>query len=561
LVGRFILGAIVGGVVVMGGLVIGAALFPPRGGVAANANAVPEIALTKAETPQTAPEPPALPDPEPQPVPAPEPEPEPEPAPVPEPEPAPLPEPASEPEPAPEPEAASEAEAPVAEAVPSDNATTAQAAASTEIAPDSAPPPQAAVAGAGSRLRETPEDEAAPIEVAEAEPPAALNAPAAVAEPAPAVVDAAPEAPAPLELAEALPEPTAPVQPPAPEPVPAPPVAEAPAEDPVDAEAAPAPPEAETPEPEAPQPAAPEPATPEMVPLPEGPADRLPGALAADMPGNRPTGLPGTALAPAETAPGSGSTGVITGRLPRIGDAPAPAPEAETAEAEPADDRPLARFAATFENPDAKPVVALILIDTGAPDLDRAGLAALPFPVSFALDPLDPATPDHATLYRAAGKEVVMLATGLPEGAQASDVEVAFQSMAQNLPEAVAVMELAAPLFQNNRPLASLVVPVIQDQGRGLVTWDAGLNAADQVARREDVPAATLFRDLAAGGTDRFALRRTLERVVFKAGQDGRVAVAAEASPELVAGLLEWVLEGRGAMVALGPVTAVLRVD
>lgn len=569
MVGRFILGAIVGGVVVTGGLVIGAALFPPRGGVAANANAVPEIALAKAETPQAAPETPALPEPVPQPDPAPEPEPEP--APIPEPEPAPLPEPEPVPEPEPEPapeaaieaaaEAASETEAPAAEAGPSDKTTAAQAEASTEPAPDSAATPQTAVAGAGSRLRETPEDEAAPVEVAEVEPPAALNAPAAVAEPAPAVVDAAPEAPAPLELAEALPEPAAPVQPPAPEPVPAPPVAEAPAEDPVEAEAAPAPPEAETPEPEAPEPAAPEPAAPAMVPLPEGPADRLPGALAGDMPGNRPTGLPGTALAPAETAPGSGSTGVITGRLPRIGDAPAPAPEVEIAEAEPADDRPVARFAATFENPDAKPLVALILIDTGAADLDRAGLAALPFPVSFALDPLDPATPDHAALYRAAGKEVVMLATGLPEGAQASDVEVAFQSMSQNLPEAVAVMDLAAPLFQNNRPLASLVVPVIQDQGRGLVTWDAGLNAADQVARREDVPAATLFRDLAAGGTDRFALRRTLERVVFKAGQDGRVAVAAEASPELVAGLLEWVLEGRGAMVALGPVTAVLRVD
>ena len=257
------------------------------------------------------------------------------------------------------------------------------------------------------------------------------------------------------------------------------------------------------------------------------------------------------------------ASGVIVGRLPRIGDSPATAEAApgDVAEAAPADDRPIAQFAAPFENPDNKPLVAILLIDTGAADLDRAGLAALPFPVSFALDPLDPATPDHAAIYRAAGKEVVMLATGLPEGAQPADVEVAFQSMAQNLPEAVAVMDLPLPAFQNNRPLASLVVPVVQAQGRGLVTWDTGLNAADQVARREDLAATRIFRDLAAGGTDRFAIRRTLERVVFKAGQDGRVAVATAATPEMVAALLEWSIEGRGATVALAPLTAVLTVD
>ena len=447
-------------------------------------------------------------------------------------------------------------------------------------------------------------------------PPKELGQAPALADAAPeaAPSDAAPEAdaetaqaetpvdaPAETEVAQALPEPVPPVEPPTPDLAPQPPEAEAPADAPArpepQPEALPVDPEAPiedvpveeapsatTPEPEAPETGAPDQETPAaetpagetpdsgMVPLPEEPADRLPGTVASEMPGTRPAGLPGTApepdsalVAPPEPAPGiSGAAeGVVVGRLPRIGSTPAPdaATEPATTDVAPTDDRPLAQFAATFENPDAKPLVAIVLIDTGATELDRAGLAALPFPVSFALDPLDPATPDHAALYRAAGKEVVMLATGLPEGAQPSDVEVAFQSMAQNLPEAVAVMDLAAPMFQNNRPLASLVVPVIQGQGRGLLTWDAGLNAADQVARREDVPAATLFRDLAAGGTDRFALRRSLERVVFKAGQDGRVAVAAAATPELVAGLLEWTIEGRGATVALAPVTAVLTVE
>jgi polysaccharide deacetylase 2 family uncharacterized protein YibQ len=264
---------------------------------------------------------------------------------------------------------------------------------------------------------------------------------------------------------------------------------------------------------------------------------------------------------------GDEAKGVIVGRLPRIGDAPvetAPVPETAgpIAEAETEETiQPIKEFAAVFENLEAKPVLALVLIDPGTAELDRAGLAALPFPVSFALDPMDPATPERVAIYRAAGREVLMLATGIADGAQASDIEVAFQSMAQGLPEAVAVMDLAEPLFQDRRPLASLVVPVVGAQGRGLLTWDRGLNAADQVARRDDVPAAVVFRDLDQAGTDSASIRRVLDRAVFKAGQDGRVAVAGTATPEVVAALLEWTVEGKAATVALGPVTAVLTVE
>ncbi len=237
-----------------------------------------------------------------------------------------------------------------------------------------------------------------------------------------------------------------------------------------------------------------------------------------------------------------------------------PEESTETAEAEavPTDTRPIALFAAPFENPDAKPLLSIVLIDTGAAELDREALANLPFPVSFALDPLDPASPDRAAIYRAAGKEVLMLATGIAEGAQASDIEVAFQSMAQAIPEAVAVMDLPNPAFQNRRPLASLVVPVIGAQGRGLISWDLGLNAADQVARRDGVPTTEIFRNLTAGGEDNAAIRRTLDRAIFLAGQNGRTTVAGEATPEVIGALLEWTIEGRAASVALAPVTAVL---
>jgi uncharacterized protein len=301
-------------------------------------------------------------------------------------------------------------------------------------------------------------------------------------------------------------------------------------------------------------------------------AEAAPETVAPEMPGTKPEALPEVAaeqiipdtplteesnISTFKPAPGltRAGEGVIIGRGTDAGTAPADEGAA------PADSRPIAAFAAPFENPDAKPAFAIVLIDDGRADLDRAGLASLPIPATIALDPLDPATPERAMAYRAAGKEVVMLVTGIAEGAQASDVEVAFQSMAQGLPEAVAVMDLATPAFQNNRGLSSAVVPILKAQGRGLLTWDEGLNAADQVARREDLEAATVFRDISTAGSDRVAVRRLLDRAVFKAGQEGRVAVVGTADAETLAALLEWTVEGKAATVALAPVTAVLKVD
>ena len=542
MIGRFLLGMVSGGVLVTGGLVVGAILFPLRGSeVTASAGIEAPPVEELAEVADA------------EPVAEPVPQPEPEPEPIVEPEPA--------------PEAVVEA---LADA-PKEGAEEAPAveAASPEVeteAPEvvSEPIPKPAAEGATEAVVAAKAPEAPATEIA-AEPKAE---PAAVAEVEPAVEPASEPAVEAEPVATAEPTVTAEVTAPV--------------------DAAPAPgatvPEAVA-EPEIAAPATEEPASepqpaPEPEPVPEAAAE-VPAADPPLMPGTRSKPLPG-AEEPAtpdvgpvvEATPGAGPTlepspgldampeGVVVGRLPKIGDTPEVAVEAEALGEAPAKAAlPIVAFAATFENAGNKPVLAVVLIDDGAADLDRAALAALPFPVSFALDPLDPATPERAALYRAAGREVVMLATGIAYGAQASDVEVAFQSMAQGLPEAVAVMDLATPMFQNQRPLASIVVPVVASQGRGLLTWDKGLNAADQVARREDVAAAVIFRDIASSGTDGEAIRRLLDRAVFKAGQDGRAVVAGTATPETVAALLEWSVEGRAATIALGPLTAAMQVD
>jgi uncharacterized protein len=302
-------------------------------------------------------------------------------------------------------------------------------------------------------------------------------------------------------------------------------------------------------------------------PAPVAPAEAVPaadaapdGATLAPEPGFTSTGLIDDA-APSTLAPTPplGTEGaVIQRRLPQVDEAEV-VPETDTLPEVTGDDLPpLTRFAAAFENPDAKPLFSLVLIDDGAVDLDRAALAALPFAVSFVVDPLAPGAADAAAIYRAGGKEVLMLATGIPDGATPADLEQTFQAHAAALPEAVAVIDLADAGFQGDRALATQLVPILAAQGRGLLTWDRGLNAADQVARREALPTAMVFRALDAAGEDAPLIRRYLDRAAFKAAQEGAVTVVGQTRPETIAALLEWAVEGRASTVALAPVSAVL---
>ena len=301
-------------------------------------------------------------------------------------------------------------------------------------------------------------------------------------------------------------------------------------------------------------------------PAPEGnaaaPAEAPAEASPEPAPEPAPPATSGASAAPKPQPGFSGQVaGVTTGRLPSIApetEAPATEAPAATAEAN-ADQPPLTRFAAAFEAPQGKPLFSVVLVDPGGPDVDRAALADLNLPVTIAIDPLAADAAMAAELYRAAGKEVVMLATGIPGGATPADLETTFQAHAATLPEAVAVMDLEQGGFQGNRPLATQVVPVIAGQGRGLLSWDKGLNAGDQEARRSGLAAARIFRRLDGADEAAPVIRRYLDRAAFKAAQDGAVVVAGEVRPETVQALTEWAIEGRAGSVALAPLSALLR--
>lgn len=278
----------------------------------------------------------------------------------------------------------------------------------------------------------------------------------------------------------------------------------------------------------------------------------------------------------ADAAPADDSTigdlaqGVTTNRLPSVTDPAEPEAAAEpagtaTAEdpAEEAEDtrRPLERHAAEFENPEGKPLMAIILIDDGRGAIGPQALADFPYPISFAVNAAAPGAADRAAAYRAAGAEVLAL-VDLPETATARDAEVSMEAYLAAVPEAVAVMEGTGTGLQASREATEQLAPILTESGHGLVMFPQGLNTAQKLIAREGVPSASVFRDFDANGQDARAIRRFLDQAAFRADQEeGGVIMVGRLRAETISALLLWGLQDRASSVALAPVSAVLRAN
>ncbi|OYX44304.1 MAG: hypothetical protein B7Z02_06015 [Rhodobacterales bacterium 32-67-9] len=554
---------------------------------------------------------------EPEPVVAPEPEPAAEPEPVVEPSTVPVPVAEPEPEPEPEPEAAANADA-VTEA-PAEVESTATVPETPEVEVPAGsefarakldedpvlPAAEPAPATAESPVVAQPEAEVAPrlAEVSPAAVPEGQSlAPAAPAAPdaAPAIADApaaesavpvppASEATAPvletdatadtapdIVIAEAAPAPTPAVEPvtePAAEPATTQP---APASDPA-------------PEPAAPEPVATEPvATEPAASVPEATAEISPSDItpAADAPATDggPVILDIAPRAPigASDAPQPGFRqavpGVKVNRLPTVGgEAPAvdvPGTEAETfspapipeivldTPALPDEEMAVARFAARFDNPEAKPLLSVIIEDIGEEDggVGPDALAAIGRPLTIAIDPERPDAAARAAVYRLAGHEVAILAPDLPAGATASDLEISYQSYVQVLPESVALLGVPDSSFQTDRRIAQHLVALLAADGRGLVSYARGLNPARQAAAGEGLPHADVYRDLDSGGENAATVTRYLDRAAFEAARQGKVVVTGTSAVDTVAALQDWIAAG-AKDTAVGPVSAAMLGD
>ena len=253
---------------------------------------------------------------------------------------------------------------------------------------------------------------------------------------------------------------------------------------------------------------------------------------------------------------------VVTNRLPSIGGDQAEEEAGETEqlpELSPAEDLPaIQAHAAEFDNPEGKPMVSIVLLDNGRSPIGLEALAAFPYPLSFAVDPSSDGAAQAMDRYRAAGFEVLIV-TDLPQGASATDTEIAMQTLFTELPQAVAVMEGTGTGLQSSREAAEQLAPILKETGHGLLMFSNGLNTASKLIAREGVPTTTIFRDFDGEDQSATVIRRFLDQGAFKArSQEGGVIMLGRLRAETVSALLIWGLQDRVSQVALAPVSAVL---
>ena len=279
------------------------------------------------------------------------------------------------------------------------------------------------------------------------------------------------------------------------------------------------------------------------------------------------TGQTGLSIGRPSGTLGAAGQGVVVNRLPNLGDpATDPDPEAlDKGEVLPDQDpRPLVRFGAPFEGSEGKPLMSIVLIDSGQ-DLSggSVGLAALrsfPYPVSFAVDANLPDATERMEGYRAQGFEVLAM-VDLPKGATATDAEVSLAAALSAVPEAVAVIEGTATGVQTTREAADQVTAILAQTGHGFVTQNQGLNTVQKLAAKAGVPAAVVFRDFDSKGQTPTVIRRFLDQAAFRAGQDGKVIMLGRIRPDTISALLLWALQDRAEQVALAPVSALLMAE
>ena len=253
-------------------------------------------------------------------------------------------------------------------------------------------------------------------------------------------------------------------------------------------------------------------------------------------------------------------TGVKVNRLPTALSAETAAAVAPEASA--SGGGAIKRYSQPFANADDKPLMGILLMDTGS-DLDggEVGIAALrsfPYPISFAIDASLPDATERMRIYRDEGFEVLAM-VDLPAGAQPSDAETTFGVAFNHMPEVVGVLEGNHTGLQPNREVADQVTAILEQGGYGLVTQDKGLNTMPKLAVKNGVPAAAIFRDFDNKDQTPTVIRRFLDQAAFKAGIEGSVIMLGRMRPETISALLVWGLQDRATQVALAPISAVLK--
>lgn len=245
----------------------------------------------------------------------------------------------------------------------------------------------------------------------------------------------------------------------------------------------------------------------------------------------------------APDAPLTEDTTIVTNRLPTVSSGAS-------------QDDSSADIAEDVAVSDDRPLMSIVLIDTGEYNIGPEALASFPYPISFAIDPLREDALEAAERYRSKGFELLIV-SDLPESGDASLVDVALSPTIESIPGAIGVLEGTNGGLQGNMELAEAVLKMVEETGTGLVLRPKGLNAAQQQADGRDLPVETLFRDFDASGQNASVIRRFLDQAAFKARQEGSVIMVGRLRPATISALLLWGLQDRATSVALTPISTI----
>lgn len=220
--------------------------------------------------------------------------------------------------------------------------------------------------------------------------------------------------------------------------------------------------------------------------------------------------------------------------------------------------RPMERYRVPVEVAPGQGRLSVVLVHDGFGRTTPDELSGFPYPLTIAVDPALGNAAALMRAYRDLGFEVMAL-VDVPPQTSRFDAELAVQSILNDMPEIVGVMEGAGDGIQEDRQVAEQVALLLQATGHGLVLRSRGLNTIEQFATREGVPTTTVFRDIDGAGQNERAIQRFLSQAAFRARQADGVVVQARVRPDTITALWVWALEGRDDQTALVPVSEVLR--
>ncbi|MBO9396904.1 divergent polysaccharide deacetylase family protein [Shimia sp. R9_2] len=242
-------------------------------------------------------------------------------------------------------------------------------------------------------------------------------------------------------------------------------------------------------------------------------------------------------------------------RLPSVGDAATEEVVIADAAAVTPVARPVVSNAEGFENAENKPVMSVVLVDTGEHEFDMEALESFPYPLSIAVSTLDPQVTEKAADYRLRGFEVLAM-VDMPAEATASDVEQAMQAHLSVSDTFVGVMEGLSDGLQGSKVVSDQVAQALLGSGHGLLMLSNGLNTAQKLAAKEGVPSTSVFRDFDDAGQTAVVMRRFLDNAAFKAAQEDGVVMVGRLRDETISALLLWALQDRAGTVAMAPISA-----